>query len=345
MFCPKCNTPIPASGRFCPACGTEATDDVAFCAKCGAKPVASTIEKSEAGPPVSETMHDKIAKTKSLGNGPIQKGALFGAVLGFVLAFGIRNGDPKTGLETLTAFTMRMVIGAVLGAVFGSSLIVRRKVLERKARLSLNSRTVVDQLPNVAENSVRLVAIGIAGVSVFQFVSSCFGGSSGLMLSNLFGILSGSLQLVLWWALWNGLRRIGSPAAKYVLIILLASMMSVFVLGLSFGLARLLESNSCEAQIAMKCGWFVFGLLGVAGGVGLVAFPMAVEKNHTGRLLAFSLLVWPLFIVCGICMATFIFVGMPLGMPHVFVDIPPIVCNVVLAFSMARILSAPPSKD
>ena len=325
---------------ICPSCGAEAADDAAFCTKCGVKLEAPKTETSVTGPSAGNIMHNETAGTRNAGMGPIQKWSLFGAFLGFVLAFGVLKDNQETGMDALAAFSMRAVVGAILGAIFGGCLIVRRKMMERKAmerKEMTRPRIVVDRLPNAAENAVRPIAIVIAWLAAFQIAVSCFDGPAGPVLSMLFGILGGSLHIVLWWALWNGLRRIGSPVAKYVLVFVLAWTMAVPVQVLSFGLAPLLESSPDEAQEAIKCGAVFLGLLGIVGCACLVAFPVAVEKNHIGRLLSFSLLIWPILIGCGICMAIILFVGLPLA----FLYAPPIVCNVVVAFLLARILAAP----
>ena len=211
----------------------------------------------------------------------------------------------------------------------------------RPAKPEPKPRTIVDWLPNAAESVAWPVAIGIAWVAAFQIAASCSGGSAGLMLSSLFGILGQPLHLVLWWALWNGLRKIGSPASKPILVFMLTSTMAVPVGVLSFGLALLLKSSPDVSQKAMECGGVLLGLIGLGGFISLVVFYMSVEKNHTGRLLAFSKLIWPIAAVCGIGMAI-VFLG---GMPLAFFYTPLIVCGVILAFLMARLLTAPPAEE
>ncbi len=200
-------------------------------------------------------------------------------------------------------------------------------------------RTVIDRLPNAAENVVWPVAIGIAWVATFQIAASIFGGPAGLMLSSLFGLLATPLHLVLWWALWNGLRRIGSPAAKHALVFALIWTMATPVSLLSAScLYTLMGVDSATARGVLNPVSISMGLLGGLSFGSLVWFTVSVGKHHSGKLLRFSKFIWLAVAVSLIAMGVVFFSGMSLAS----LLCPPTVAVVILSFLIADILGALP---
>lgn len=198
-------------------------------------------------------------------------------------------------------------------------------------------RTVIDRLPNAAENVVWPVAIGIAWVATFQIAASIFGGPAGLMLSSLFGLLATPLHLVLWWALWNGLRRIGSPTAKHALVFALIWTMATPVNLLSAScLYTLMGVDSATARGVLNPVSISMGLLGGVSFGSLVRFTVSVGKHHSGKLLRFSKFVWLAVAVSLMAMGVVFFSGMSLA----GFLCPPTVAVVVLSFLIADILGA-----
>lgn len=152
-------------------------------------------------------------------------------------------------------------------------------------------RTTVDTLPNAAEGIVKPVVLGALALLAFQFAAFAFGGPNRMTLGNLFGMLVMPADLVLFTALWSGLRRIESPAAKPASQYAAALAMLVPATALQIGLALIVASAGDKAEAAagaLLLPGIVSGVAGLAAFVSFILFVVAVRKAHDGQLRTFS---------------------------------------------------------
>ena len=152
-------------------------------------------------------------------------------------------------------------------------------------------RTTVDRLPNAAEGIVKPVVLGALALLAFQFAAFAFGGPNRMTLGTLFGLLVMPADLFLFTALWSGLRRIESPAAKPASQYAAALATLVPATALQIGLSLIVASAGDKAEAAASAlllPGIVSGIAGLAAFVSFILLVVAVRKAHDGQLRTFS---------------------------------------------------------
>lgn len=198
-------------------------------------------------------------------------------------------------------------------------------------------RTTVDTLPNAAEGIVKPVVLGALALLAFQFAAFAFGGPNRMTLGNLFGLLVMPADLILFAALWSGLRRIESPAAKPASQYAAALAMLVPATALQIGLALIVASAGDKAEAAagaLLLPGIVSGIAGLAAFVSFILLVVAVRKAHDGKLRTFSTVFLAYSLVSMVVAPVLVFAPAVGGCAAVLL-------HGWLLLSLAKILSAP----
>jgi len=202
---------------------------------------------------------------------------------------------------------------------------------------TLPPRTTVDTLPNAAEGIVKPVVLGALALLAFQFAAYVFGGPNRMTFGNLFGLLVMPADLILFTALWSGLRRIGSPAAKPASQYAVALAMIAPATALQIGLALIAASAGDKAEAAagaILLPGLVSAFAGLAAFVSFILFVVAVRKAHDGKLRTFSTVFLAYSLVSMVVAPVLVFAPAVGGGAAVLL-------HGWLLLSLAKILSAP----
>ena len=202
-------------------------------------------------------------------------------------------------------------------------------------------RTTIDRLPNAAEGVVRPVVLGALALLAFQFAAYAFGGPNRMTLGNLFGLLVLPIDVFLFAALWNGLRRIGSPAARSASRYAVALATVVPATALQIGIALIVASagdKATSAAGALLLPGIVSGVAGLAAFVSFILLVVALRKAHDGKLRMFSTVFIVYTIMAMVVAPVLVFAPGAGGCAAV-------VLHGWLLLSLAKILSSPAPED
>ena len=138
------------------------------------------------------------------------------------------------------------------------------------------SRTAIDFLPNAAEKIAMPIAFGSIAAGLVGTIAGFF--DDGLSLVG--DIPSTTLELVLLFSLYGGLRRIGSKASKWC-----GWLCGIEILGFVLGAILVFCPDQLSEKSAQGLLRYIFwGLL------FSVVFSVSVMKRHSGRLKTYAIM-------------------------------------------------------
>ena len=144
-------------------------------------------------------------------------------------------------------------------------------------------------------------------------------------------------DLVLFTALWSGLRRIGSPAAKPASQYDVALAMMIPATALQLGLSLIAASAGDKAEaaaVALLLPGVVSAIAGLAAFISFILLVVAVRKAHDGKLRTFSTVFLAYTVISMVAVPVLVFAPGAGGCAAV-------VLHGWLLLSLAKILSAP----
>ena len=138
------------------------------------------------------------------------------------------------------------------------------------------SRTAIDFLPNAAEKIAMPIAFGSIAAGLVGTIAGFF--DDGLSLVG--DIPSTTLELVLLFSLYGGLRRIGSKVSKWC-----GCLCGVEILAIVLGAILVLCPDQLSEKAAQGLLRFFFWWL-----LFSVVFSVSVMKRHSGRLKTYAIM-------------------------------------------------------
>ena len=158
-------------------------------------------------------------------------------------------------------------------------------------------RTIIDRLPNAAEDIVRSALFAAWCLFSLQLAAVLFGGPSRALIGSLPGLLVLPIDLLFVVSFWNGLDRNGSPAAKSAGVYALLQTVIVAIWVFAFGLFLVAGNAGALSDAAIRSLRPAIAVLVAFCVSALVAAAFlfrSVRKNHDGRIRGVTtlLLVW-----------------------------------------------------